>query len=82
MCPAVLPPGIVPQKQKNIEDMKATYQKPEIMTERVETQQSLLAGSNLLDIANNRVELNYETMEDGSGSDAASKGNSFDLWEE
>ena len=62
--------------------MKATYQKPEIMTERVETQ-GLLALSNKLDIANNRVELNYESMEAGSGGDdAASKGNSFDLWEE
>ena len=63
--------------------MKATYQKPEMLTENVQAQQTLLAVSNQLDmINNNSVKVNYETMEAGSGGDdAASKGNSFDLWE-
>ena len=74
MCPAVLPPGIVPQKQKNIEDMKATYQKPQIIAERVETQ-GLLASSEPA------VELTKKTV---NASELDSKGNFWDEedWEE
>ena len=60
--------------------MKAIYQKPEILTERVETQQSLLALSNQFN--GNAVQLNYDTMDEGNGGDAASKDNSLDLWED
>lgn len=60
--------------------MRKTYQQPCLTVCQMQTEAYLLSASNQMD--GNNIRFNQDTMQEGSGDDAAVKGQTYSIWDD